>query len=280
MLSRLSYYGRVQRPSRTVGLARALSKMGYCSRSQAAELIRAGRVTLNRKPQRDPEYPVKLEKDLIAVDGQPVAAGKKVYLVLNKPRGAVTTASDEEGRQTVYDFVEKGLPWVAPVGRLDMASEGLLLLTNDSEWAARILDPGTHLDKIYHVRVNSPAGDDLLRSLEKGVESNGELLRVKSAQVIRGGERRAWLEVVLDEGRNRHIRRMFEQLGIEVIRLLRMAIGPLQLGELAKGSTRPLTKAEKKALDEAMLRSGTERKRISSARKRKSRPGAVSESSQ
>ena len=278
MLSRLSYDGRVQRPSRNVGLARALSKLGYCSRSQAAELIRAGRVTLNRKPQRDPEYPVKLEKDRIAVDGQPVAAGKKVYLALNKPRGAVTTASDEEGRQTVYDFVEKGLPWVAPVGRLDMASEGLLLLTNDSEWAARILDPRTHLDKIYHVRVNSPAGDDLLRSLEKGLENNGELLRVKSAKVIRGGERRAWLEIVLDEGRNRHIRRMFEQLGIEVIRLLRVAIGPLQLGELAKGSTKPLTKAEKKALDEAMSRSGTARKGISSAGKRKSRPGAVSES--
>ncbi len=233
-------------------MARALSKSGYCSRSQAAELIRAGRVTLNQKRQRDPEHPVSIEKDKMAVDGRAVIAARKVYLVLNKPRGVVTTAADEKGRQTVYDLLDRSLPWVAPVGRLDKASEGLLLLTNDSEWAARILDPATHLDKVYHVRVNAPGDEGFVTALAQGVHSRGELLRVKSANVIRGGERRAWLELVLQEGKNRHIRRMFEGLGIEVIRLVRVAIGPLQLGELPKGHTRALAKAEKKALDEAL----------------------------
>jgi len=137
--------------SRRIGLARALSKLGYCSRSQACDLIRAGRVTLNGAVPRDPETPVNLESDRILNDGHPVAASASVYLMLNKPRGLVTTASDEKGRRTVYDCLPTGLPWLAPVGRLDKASEGLLLLTNDSEWAARITAPESHLDKAYHV---------------------------------------------------------------------------------------------------------------------------------
>ena len=238
--------------SRNIGLARVLSKLGYCSRSQAVELIRSGRVSVNGKIERNPEYPVKIEKHSVAIDGKQISAGKKIYLVLNKPRGVVTTASDEQGRPTVYGLLQEGLPWVAPVGRLDMASEGLLLLTNDSEWSARVLDPQTHLDKVYHVRVNAPMSDDLLKQLAQGVAHEGELLRVKSAQVIRGGERRTWLEIVLDEGKNRHIRRMFEQLGIEVLRLVRVSIGSVKLGELSKGSTRALTKAEKGSLDQAL----------------------------
>jgi 23S rRNA pseudouridine2605 synthase len=244
----LRYHGQVQKPTRNVGLARALSKLGYCSRSKAAELIRAGRVTLNGKTARNPEYPVKLPGDRIAVEGRRIEAREKIYLILNKPRATITTASDEQGRETIYDYLDKNSPWLAPVGRLDKASEGLLLLTNDSEWAARILDPRSHLDKVYHVRVNAPTDDALLKKLLQGVVSDGELLRVKNVQVLRGGRRRAWLEIVLDEGKNRHIRRIFEQLGIEVLRLVRVAIGPVQLGELAKGSTRPLTKTEKKAL--------------------------------
>ena len=122
----------MQTATRNVGLARALSKLGYCSRSQAAELIRAGRVTLNGKSQLNPEHPVKLAGDRIAVDGRRIEARDKIYLILNKPRATVTTASDEQGRDTVYDYLDKNIPWVAPFGRLDKASEGLLLLTNDS----------------------------------------------------------------------------------------------------------------------------------------------------
>jgi 23S rRNA pseudouridine2605 synthase len=236
--------------SRRVGLARALSKLGYCSRSEAFKLIRAGRVRLNRVTARDPETPVRAERDRIEVDGRELAAPAKVYLMLNKPRGVVTTASDEKGRETVYAYLDKGLPWVAPVGRLDKASEGLLLLTNDSEWAARVLAPETHLDKTYHVQIDAVADAGVIESITRGVTtSEGIFLRAKSAQILRGGEKNTWLEIVLDEGKNRHIRRMLAQLGINVLRLLRVAIGPLGLGELPKGECRRLTEAEKRALD-------------------------------
>lgn len=238
--------------SRRVGLARALSKLGYCSRSQAFALIRAGRVTLNGAVRRDPESPVSLQRDRILVDGQALAAAAPVYLMLNKPRGLVTTAADEKGRRTVYDCLPADLPWLAPVGRLDKASEGLLLLTNDSEWAARIAAPETHLDKTYHVQVGAIADAVLLRAMEKGVSSGGELLRAKRAAVLRSGQRNSWLEVVLDEGKNRHIRRLLAALGVEVLRLIRVAIGPLLLDDLAKGSYRALTAEEKAALDRAL----------------------------
>lgn len=238
--------------SRRVGLARALSKLGYCSRSQAFALIRAGRVTLNGAVRRDPESPVSLDRDRILVDGQALAAAAPVYLMLNKPRGLVTTAADEKGRRTVYDCLPADLPWLAPVGRLDKASEGLLLLTNDSEWAARIAAPETHLDKTYHVQVGAIADAVLLRAMEKGVSSGGELLRAKRAAVLRSGQRNSWLEVVLDEGKNRQIRRLLAALGVEVLRLIRVAIGPLLLDDLAKGSYRALTAEEKAALDRAL----------------------------
>ncbi len=239
--------------SRNVGLARALSKLGHCSRSEAFDLILAGRVRLNGTVRRDPEARVHAENDRIEVDGQPVAATAKVYLMLNKPRGAVTTASDERGRQTVYAFLDAALPWVAPVGRLDKASEGLLLLTNDSEWAAQITSPASHLDKTYHVQINKVADATLLESLGKGVRTDdGDFLGVVSVRALRGGKKNTWLEIVLDEGRNRHIRRMLASLGVTVLRLVRVAIGPLPLGQLPKGSVRPLTSEQKQAFDEAL----------------------------
>jgi len=134
--------------------------------------------------------------------------------------------------------------WLAPVGRLDKASEGLLLLTNDSEWAARITDPNSHLDKTYHVQIGIVAGHALLGALERGVSSGAEHLRAKRATLLRQGERNSWLEVVLDEGKNRQIRRMFEAQQIAVLRLIRVAIGPLPLGDLTKGAARALTQAE------------------------------------
>jgi 23S rRNA pseudouridine2605 synthase len=236
-----------------IGLARALSKLGYCSRSQAVKLIREGKVRVSATVRRDPESPVHIGKDRIEVDGQPLEASTKIYLMLNKPRGVVTTADDEKGRDTVYKFLAADTPWVGPVGRLDKASEGLLLLTNDSEWAARITAPETHLNKTYHVQIGRVAGDELIQGLKTGVRtSDGELLRAKNASLLRHGERNSWLEIVLDEGKNRQIRRMLEGLGVEVLRLIRVAIGSLPLGDLPKGAVRLVTPQEKRALDEAM----------------------------
>lgn len=239
--------------TRCVGLARALSKLGYCSRSQAAELIRAGHVQLNGKVRRDPETRVAPERDRIEVNGQPARALSKIYWMMNKPRGAVTTASDEKGRKTVCDLLPPDLPWLAPVGRLDKASEGLLLFTNDSEWAARITSPQTHLDKTYHVQVNRLVQSEELQRLTRGVRvESGEMLQAKNAGVLRHGDRNCWLEIVLDEGKNRQIRRMLDEMGTETLRLVRVAIGPLKLGELAKGASRSLSAQEKGALDNAM----------------------------
>lgn len=243
---------------RKVGLSRALSKLGYCSRSQAAELIRAGRVRLNGAARRDPETPVRLGQDQIDVDDRPVRPEKKIYLMLNKPRGVVTTASDEKGRKTVYHLLNSAFgndfPWVAPIGRLDKASEGLLLLSNDSEWAGRIADPKTHLDKTYHVQVDALPSEELLSNMRRGVSTAPSgLLRAKQVRVLRKGQRNTWLEVVLDEGRNRQIRRMLEPFGVAVLRLVRIAVGPLQLGDLPKGESRALTGEEKRCLDEAMM---------------------------
>ena len=238
-----------------VGLARALSKLGYCSRSQAFELIRDGKVHLNGAVARNPEAPVRLDKDRILVDGKPLAAAEKIYLVMNKPRGVVTTASDEKGRETVYSLLPSEMRWIAPVGRLDLASEGMLLFTNDSEWGARITDPESHLDKTYHVQIGGVAEARVIEALERGVETpQGEVLKAKAARVLRAGQKNTWLEIVLDEGKNRQIRRMLAGLGIEVLRLIRVAIGPVVLGELAKGAHRKLLRDEKEALDRVMRR--------------------------
>jgi 23S rRNA pseudouridine2605 synthase len=237
--------------------------LGFCSRSKASELIQAGRVTLNGVVRRNPETPVHLHRDRIEVDRQAITAAARIYFALNKPRGVVTTASDEKGRETVYDSLRAAgaekANWLAPVGRLDKASEGLLLLTNDSEWAARLLAPQTHLAKTYHVQIGAVADEGILAALRKGVMNEGEFLGVRRAEILRQGERNCWLEIVLDEGKNRHIRRMFQELGIEVLRLVRVAIGPLALGDLSKGAVRPLSRDEKTSLDQAMSAAGSVR---------------------
>jgi 23S rRNA pseudouridine2605 synthase len=251
--------------ARKIGLARVLSKLGYCSRSRAAELIRAGRVSLNGTVRRDPEAPVAETHDQIAVDGRVLEAAEKIYLMTNKPRGVVTTASDEQGRETIYRLLDarfslqepdkRQQSWIAPVGRLDKASEGLLLLTNDSNWAACITAPETHLDKTYHVQIAKVADEDFVRTMAIGIRmQDGEVLRAKRVRVLRTGQKNCWLEVVLDEGRNRQIRRMVESLGAKVLRLVRVAIGPLELGNLPKAKHRLLTAEEKRMLDQAMQR--------------------------
>jgi len=221
-----------------------LSKLGICSRSQAEAWIRAGRVSVDGRAVYDVERP-STAKDKIAIDGIAVNARERIYLVLNKPRGYVTSASDEHDRKTVYALLaDAGLPWIAPVGRLDRASEGLLLFSNDSAWAARITAPDSQLDKTYHVQIGRVPDDAVLAALCEGIDDRGERLAMKSVRELRRGERHAWLEIVLDEGRNRHIRRVLAAFDIGVLRLVRISIGTLALGELAKGSWRRLTPDE------------------------------------
>ena len=218
--------------------------MGYCSRKQAQTLITAGRVRLNGVVRLDPEWRVGAS-DRIEVDGQSVRAAPRVYLLLNKPRGLVTTAADEQGRQTVFDCLAGyGLPFLGAVGRLDRASEGMLLLTNDSAWAARICDPASRIEKTYHVQVDRVADEALIQRLQFGLSLDGEVLKAKRVGVLRAGNRNSWLEVVLDEGKNREIRRLLAALGINVLRLVRVAIGGLPLGNLGKGEFRQLSSSE------------------------------------
>jgi len=212
-------------------------------------LVGSGHVAVNGVVRRDPEWRVVLQRDRLTVDGQPVERSTKVYVLLNKPRGLVTTAADEQGRPTVYQCLEgAGLPFVSPVGRLDKASEGLLLLTNDTAWAARLTDPASHVDKIYHVRADCVADAALTERLTAGLEVEGDFLAAKRASLLRHGTRTIWLEIVLDEGKNRHIRRLLAALGINVLRLVRVAYVELQLGNLPKGQFRHLSKIEIESL--------------------------------
>lgn len=201
---------------------------------------------------KNAEFPVVRGVHRIAVDGMEIGQGPRHYLALNKPRGLVTTAKDEQGRDTVYRcFGGAGLGWIAPVGRLDKASEGLLLFTNDPEWAASITDPETGPDKTYHVQVDRIPDDALLAHLSAGAMVEGEHLRAKSARMLRQGAKNAWLEIVLEEGRNRQIRRLLAEFDIGVLRLVRTAIGSLALGELPKGQWRSLSPGEAAALSPA-----------------------------
>ena len=241
------------------GVARVISKMGLASRTQAAQWVRAGRVRVNGQLVQDPEHPVRQGLDLLAIDGQETGAVRRIVVMLNKPRGLVTTRSDEQGRETVYRcFAGSGLPWLAPVGRLDKASEGLLLFCNDPSWAASVTDPANirragavpakGVDKTYHVQINCLPNAALLAGLEQGVICDGERLRPKSVRTLRRGLKQAWLEIVLDEGRNRQIRRLLAALDVMVLRLVRVAVGTLTLGALAKGKWRELTPEEIESL--------------------------------
>jgi 23S rRNA pseudouridine2605 synthase len=232
-------------------VARAISKLGIGSRTQAAQWVREGRVRVNDRAVRDPEFPVRLDLDRISIDGLESAAEARLVIMLNKPRGLVTTARDEQGRATVYQcFAGTGLPWIAPVGRLDKASEGLLLFTNDPGWAARIMHPASGPDKKYHVQIDRLPNASLLADLERGIEIGGERLGAKAARCLRTGFKNSWLEIVLDEGRNRQIRRLLAAFDVAVVRLVRVAIGDLLLGELAKGQWRRLTGREIESLQE------------------------------
>jgi 23S rRNA pseudouridine2605 synthase len=231
------------------GLARVLSRMGVCSRSEAVRRIESGRVRVNGRLVRDPERPADAATDRIEVDGVRLQARERICIAINKPRGLVVSTSDELGRDTVYALLrDADLPWLAPVGRLDKASEGLLLMSNDPAWAAHLTDPEGHVAKVYRVQVSGLPDQATLARLRVGVTDGGERLSAQTVRVIGGGDKNAWLEIVLVEGRNRQIRRMLAACGHDVLRLIRIAIGPLELGDLPKGGWRVLSDGEVRAL--------------------------------
>ena len=236
-----------------VSIARALSKLGHCSRTEGERLVRSGRVRVNGAVAREISLRVVPESDRIEVDGQPITKANHVYIALNKPRGLVTTRDDPAERATVYDCLGDDLPFVGPVGRLDKASEGLLLLTNDTRFANALLDPASHVDKVYHVQATVTNSEGVRECVRAGV---------KDVQVLRVGSRStAWFTVTLDEGKNRQIRRVFEACGVEVLRLVRVSIGPLELGTLGKGEWRHLTAAEVASLRKSAARPARARSR-------------------
>lgn len=244
------------------GVARIISKRGFCSRSQAEKLVREGSVTLNGRIVKDPDTPAR-ETDKIVVNGVSVIANDKIYFMMNKPRGVVTTANDEKGRATVMDvfaeqfeklFPGKALPHIAPVGRLDAASEGLLLFSNDTEWANRIMEPTQNITaenqssaqrihlKIYRVQTSGKPSAEDLQKMEDGFTvpprvfgESEEFMHAVSAKIHSEGEKNCWLEITLDEGKNREIRRMLAHLGYEVKRLVRIQIDEFKLGDLKPG---------------------------------------------
>lgn len=240
------------------GVARVISKRGYCSRSQAEKLVREGHVILRGKPTRDPEAPA-YENDEILVNGKPVTASDFVYFAMNKPRGIVTTASDEKGRKTVMDlfreeyakmFPGKPMPHIAPVGRLDAASEGLLLFTNDTKWADDILTDASHL-KIYRVQVKGKPSATELSQMEKGFNvaprvfgESEEFMHAERAVLHSDGEKNCWLEITLSEGKNREIRRMLAHLGYEVLRLMRIQFDKFKLEDLKPGKIKIIQNSE------------------------------------
>jgi len=227
------------------GVARILSKRGLCSRRQAEIWVVEGRVRVNGQVVLDPEHPVRADRDVVTLGEQPIGKAERLCIMLNKPRGLLCTTRDERGRDTVYQcLADSGLPWLAPVGRLDRASEGLLLFSNDPEWAASVLDPRRGPDKTYHVQVDRLVDAAQIAAMQRGVEDAGEVLRFRQVRVLRQGTRNTWLEIVLDEGRNRQIRRVLAALEIGVLRLLRVAIGGLLLGDLPKGAWRRLSGPE------------------------------------
>lgn len=231
-------------PGRRVHLHRAVAKLGWGSRTQAWDWIRAGQVRIDGRVVTEPLTWVDLDRQRITRDGVEAEPQAPVVLVLYKPRGVVTTRQDERGRQTVYDLLPPDLPWLFPVGRLDADSEGLLLFTNDAPLAVRLTEPGHDVPKTYHVTLRTaPTGEDL-EQLRRGIELHDGPTRPTTVHLLDDGV----VEMVLTEGRNRQIRRMWAALGNKVRRLVRVAVGAYQLGDLAPGATRRLEAADQERL--------------------------------
>lgn len=250
-------------------IQKIISESGYCSRRKAEELIAAGRVKVNGRPCKLGDK-ADISQDLISIDGENIYTPTKrelVYYMLNKPRGYVTTTADELERRCVMDLLKDVPERVFPIGRLDRNSEGLLLLTNDGDFANKIMHPSGHVAKTYRVTVRPDITEEQLTQLSEGVVIDGVKTLPASAQVLTKEEGRVVLQLTIREGRNRQIRKMCEAIGLEVARLRRISIGPVKLGMLKPGEFRELTPQELTALKNSVNKG--ERKNASDTKKRR-----------
>jgi 23S rRNA pseudouridine2605 synthase len=235
-------------PGRRVQLHRALSKLGWGSRTQAWQWIQAGEVRVDGRPVTDPLTWVDLDRQRITRAGGAPAAAPAIVLALHKPRGVVTTRSDERGRRTVYDLLPPDLPWVFPAGRLDADSEGLLILTNDSALTVRLTEPEHRTPKTYRATLTGDLTPEVVARLRRGVHLADGRTRPAGVRVLRRGASGSLVEFVLTEGRNRQVRRMAAAVGCKVRRLVRTAIGGLGLGDLPPGAHRFLDDSDREKL--------------------------------
>jgi len=227
-----------------VPLERALSKLGIMSRSQTKRWITEGRISVNGCLIKDPAFLLVPETAHITIDGKAVARARSCTIMLNKPRGIVTTKSDEKGRKTIYDLLPAHLQHLHPVGRLDMASTGLLLMTTDTQFSNFLTDPGNEIPRIYAVSVLGRITEEEIRRLSEGIQDKEQVLKASTITLRKASNKESHLMVELTEGKNREIRRMFEALGSEVTVLKRIAFGRLELGTLKPGEFREVSKKE------------------------------------
>ena len=227
-----------------VPLERALSKLGIASRSQTREWVKAWLVAVNGRVVKDPAFLVVPETVRFTIDGKPVTRSVECTIMLYKPRGTVTTRSDEKGRKTVYDLLPVSLQHLHPVGRLDMATTGLLLMTTDTQLSNFLTDPNNEIPRIYALSVSGIINDDDVKRLSQGIRDKGQVLKASMVTLRKTSNKESHLIVELTEGKNREIRRMFEALGSEVTALKRIAFGKLNLGTLLPGHFREVTKKD------------------------------------
>jgi 23S rRNA pseudouridine2605 synthase len=237
---------KASRPLKT--LERAFSKSGLGSRTDARSLIGAGKIRVNGKVIQNPDHWVDLDRDRITFDGKPLRAAPKTYVLLYKPKGYITTHRDPEGRPTVYDLTADVGTWLSPVGRLDLDTSGLILLTNDTDLAERITNPNHKVPKTYLLKASTLLSDDQIERLRRGVELSDGPTHPAAVVRLRDGARYTFLEMTITEGRNRQVRRMIEAVGGKVLKLVRVAIGPIRIGDLPIGKWRNLTPREVRAL--------------------------------
>jgi 23S rRNA pseudouridine2605 synthase len=234
------------RPIKT--LERVISKAGLGSRTDARKWIGAGRVRVNGKLIQTPDHWVDLERDRVTLDGKPLRARERLYILLYKPKGYITSYGDPQGRETVYDLIEDVGAWLAPVGRLDQDTSGLLIMTNDTQFANRVMDPEFKVPKTYLVKCSTVLSDEQIQALRSGVELKDGPARPAEVTRLRDSGKYTHLEMTITEGRNRQVRRMIEAVGSKVLKLVRTAIGPVKIGTLEIGKYRELTVDERRVL--------------------------------